>query len=590
MTNREIALLLRKVAGSYIVKDEKKFHFQIRAYQKAADSIENATIELKDLWDEGKLNSIPGIGASLTAHLDELFKTGRVKHFEDIIKSLPKALFILMGISGIGPKTAYKLATILKLSEKNAVSDLEKAISQHRVRIIEGFGEKSEEELLKSIDDYKKGQTKENRMLLPLAIAIAQEVLIYLRQNKAVIRADPLGSLRRMVTTVGDIDIAVATENPKEVIEHFANYPHAKRVLGKGELASSRIILSSGRQVDLLVQSEKSYGALLQHFTGSKFHNIALRELALKKGLSLSEYGIKKDGKLIEYRTEEDFYRAVGLPWIPPEIREDTGEIEAAANENLPNLVTIKDIKGDQQIHSDFPIEPSHDLGNSSMEEILNMAKSLKYEYVGFSEHNPSVSKHTDKQIIDLLKRRNEKVEKLRLNNKDVRIINLLEVDIIANGDLALKNDALKLLDGVIASVHTGFDQSRSDMTNRIINALKNPYVRFLGHPTGRLLNQREGYEADWDAIFSVCKEFDKALEINAYPDRLDLPDFLVRKAVENNVKLIINTDSHDVSQMTLMSYGVAVARRGWATKHDIVNTMGYNDFIKWIHIRKGVI
>lgn len=298
MTNREIALLLRKVAGSYIVKDEKKFHFQIRAYQKAADSIENATIELKDLWDEGKLNSIPGIGASLTAHLDELFKTGRVKHFEDIIKSLPKALFILMGISGIGPKTAYKLATILKLSEKNAVSDLEKAISQHRVRIIEGFGEKSEEELLKSIDDYKKGQTKENRMLLPLANAIAQEVLIYLRQNKAVIRADPLGSLRRMVATVGDIDIAVATENPKEVIEHFANYPHAKRVLGKGELASSRIILSSGRQVDLLVQSEKSYGALLQHFTGSKFHNIALRELALKKGLSLSEYGIKKDGKI----------------------------------------------------------------------------------------------------------------------------------------------------------------------------------------------------------------------------------------------------------------------------------------------------
>jgi DNA polymerase (family 10) len=587
MINREIAFLLRKVAASYTIKNESKFHFQIMAYTRAADSIEHATAELKDLWDEGKLNTVPGIGPGITAYLGELFTTGEVRHFNQVTKSLPKAMFALMGIPKVGPKTAYKLAKILKLSEKNPIVELEKAVKEQRIRKIEGFGQKSEEELLKSIEAYRKGQTKENRMLLPLANAIAQEVIFYLKQNKAVIRADPLGSLRRMVSTIGDIDVAVVTNNPKGVIDHFTGYPRAGRILGKGELASSRIILKSGRQIDLLVQSEKGYGALLQHFTGSKHHNIALRELALKKGLSLSEYGIKKNGHLLEYKSEEDFYHAIGLEWIPPEIRENTGEIQAAEAGDLQNLVTIHDIMGDVQIHSNFPIEPSHDLGSSSMEEIIATAKALDYEYVGFSEHNPSISRHTDQQIIDILKRRNEKINKLKESNKDIRIVNLLEVDILVNGEMSLKDEALKLLDGVIASIHTSMDQPREQMTMRIIKALKNPFVRFIAHPTGRLLNQREGYEVDWDEIFRLCKQYDKALEINAYPDRLDLPDFLVREAVNKGVKLIINTDSHDASQMELMRYGVAVARRGWAESRDIINTMGYNDFIKWIHIRK---
>ena len=333
------------------------------------------------------------------------------------------------------------------------------------------------------------------------------------------------------------------------------------------------------------MQNEKGFGALLQHFTGSKNHNIALREFALKKGLSLSEYGIKKNGKLLEYKTEEEFYRAVGLLWIPQELREDTGEIEASLKNELPDLVRLEDIKGDQQIHSDFPIEPSHDLGSSPMEDIVKKGESLGYEYVGFSEHNPSIGNHTEQQMISILKKRKEKIEKLQLSTK-MRIISLLEVDILSDGNLAISNQAMELLDGVIASVHTVFNQPRDKMTERIIKALENPYVRFLGHPTGRLLNEREGYEADWDKIFKVCKKYDKALEINAYPNRLDLPDTLVRSAIKAGVKLIINTDSHDVSQMDLIKYGVYVARRGWATKDDIINTLGYNDLIRWVHKR----
>lgn len=591
MINSEIAFLFKKIAAAYLIQDEKKFRFQIIAYQRAADAIEHSTSELKDLWDDGKLDTIPGLGASIIGHLDELFKTGTVKYFEDVLKPMPQAMFILMKIPSIGPKTAYKLSKILQLSEINAINELQKAVEEHKIRDIEGFGEKSEQEVLIGINAYRKGETKENRMLLPFASSIAEEIITYLKLNTNVIQAETLGSLRRKVATIGDIDIAVTTQKPKEVIEYFTKYPRVSRVLGKGEHSSSRIILTSGRQVDLLVQSEKGFGALLQHFTGSKNHNISLRELAIKKGLSLSEYGIKKKGKLYEYKTEEEFYHAIGLQWIPPELREDTGEIEASLRQaqgkqnGLPELVTLNDIKGDQQIHSDFPIEPSHDLGSSSMEEIVGMAMTLKYEYVGFSEHNPSVGNHSEKQIIDILKKRQEKIEKLQSSTK-IRIISLLEVDILLDGNLAISNQALELLDGVIASIHTSFNQSREIMTERIISALKNPYVRFLGHPTGRLLNEREGYEADWNKIFQVCKEYDKALEINAFPNRLDLPDALVRSAINAGVKLIINTDSHDISQMDLIKYGVYVARRGWATKHDIINTLGYNDFIKWIHKR----
>lgn len=594
MNNQEVVKILRKVAAAYTLKDEKKFRFQIIAYERAAETVEHATSELKDLWEEGQLQGLAGIGPSIKAHLEELFKTGKVKHFDQVMRGLPEAMFPLLGIPGFGPKKAYKLVKILKIvNPQTAVGELKKAAQTHKIHSIEGFGEKSEQDILEGIARFRAQEAKLSRMLLPYADAIAQKIIAYLKSSSAVIWADPLGSLRRMVATVGDIDIAVATKKPQEVLDYFIKYP-GRRVLEKGE-ATASIILESGAQVDIMVQSPQSYGALLQHFTGSKHHNIHLRELALKKGMSVSEYGIKFKGKLYEYATEEEFYQALGMVWIPPELREDTGEIEAALlrqpadqgkPDGLPQLLELKDIKGDLHVHSSYDLEPSHDLGKSSMEEILEKAQSLNYQYVVFSEHNPSITNHTEKEILAIMKKRNEKIEQIKKSKKSVRVLNMLEVDILPNGKLAMSDEILAELEGVCASIHSSFQQPKEQMTRRILRALANPFVRILSHPTGRMLGKREAYEVDWRQIFEFCQKHEKALEVNAWPERLDLPDTLVREAVKMGVKMVISTDAHQISEMEMMPYGVAVARRGWAEKGDILNTLPYNQFIQWLHKR----
>lgn len=581
-TNKEVAKLLRSVAAAYETKDGDKF--KVMAYDRAATSVEHATSEVKDLWDDGKLNEIPGVGSGIASRLDELFRTGKVKHFEQVMSGLPPAMFEFLSIPGIGAKTAYKLCKNLKIENpKTAISELEEKAKSGKIREIEGFGEESEKDILRGIEEFRR---KTTRILLPYAAQIAEDILLWLKKSPDVIRADPLGSLRRMVSTVGDVDIAASTNKPKEVIAHFIAYPKKKRVLEAGT-ATASLVLKSGYQVDLMVQPSSSYGALLQHFTGSKQHNIALREYVLKKGLSLSEYGIKKGKKLTEYSNEEDFYKALGMDWIPPEVREDTGEIEASLTHNLPYLVDIGDIKGDLHIHSDFPIETSHDEGGNSMEEIIDRGLKLGYEYVGFCEHNPSTSKHKPEQIIDILKLKKEKVEKInysyekRGKNMFIQALNGLEIDIKPNGMLGIPEKGLEVLDFAIVSVHSSFRMNRDEMTKRVLAALEHPKVKILGHPTGRKLNQREGYELDWDKIFDFCLKKKKWLEVNAWPDRLDLPDILVREAVKKGVKMVVCTDSHLLEQMDLMRYGVAVARRGWAEKSDIVNTLGYNEFLE---------
>lgn len=595
MNNLEIAKLLRAVAASYVIKNampagRQENRFKILAYERAADSIEHSTSEIKDLWEDGKLDRIPGIGSSIAAHLDELFKTGRVKHFKEIMKGLPLAMFPLLSVPGFGPKKAYKLVKILNLKDPlTVINDLEKKALEGRIAKVEGFGQKSQEDILEALRIFKKGQIKENRMVLPYADEIAQEMIEYLKKCPGTLRVDPLGSLRRRVATIGDVDIAVATQNPEQVIEWFTNYAKKQKIVESGP-SGATLLLRNGRQVDLRVQRPASYGAMLQYFTGSKHHNIHLRELALKEGLSLSEYGIKKikdrKSKIEEYATEEEFYKAIGLKWIPPELREDTGEIEAALVNRLPRLVELKDIRGDLHVHSDYPLEPSHDLGADPMEEIVKKAENLGYEYVAFTEHNPSITNHTRDQILLIIKRRKEKIEQLKFTSA-IKLLNMLEVDILANGKLALGDEVLKELDGVIASVHSGFDQPKEKMTERILGALANFYVRILGHPTGRMLGRREAIEADWDKIFAFCKDYNKALEINAYPERLDLPDTLVRQAVKRGTKMVISTDAHSVSQMNLMVYGIAVARRGWVEKDDILNTSGYNKMYEWLRERR---
>jgi len=579
MTNKEVARLLKEVSAALEVKGGNRF--KIAAYDRVATAIEHATSEVKDLWDDNKLQEIPGIGVNLSAYLDELFRKGKVAHFERIFRNLPPAMFEFLEIPGIGSKTAYKLCRELKIKEaKTALPRLKEALKAGKIRLIEGFGEQSEKDILEGLESLKK---RSERMLLPFAWELAQKVIEYLARGKIGVRIKPLGSLRRMAATVGDIDLAVATTQPKKAIERFVSFPEVKEVVVSGG-NTARIIHHNGRQIDLKTMNPQAYGALLQHFTGSKQHNIHLREIAQKKGLSLSEYGIKKGGKIKKYAAEETFYQALGMAWIPPELREDTGEIEAAQKKELPQLVELKDIKGDFHVHSNFPIEPSHDEGADTFEVLLNKAQELGYEYLGLSEHNPSSSQHSSKQVIELLKRKKEEIDKLnysRVKKLSVYALNSLEIDIKPDGSLALPEKALKYLDFAIASIHSSFKMSRQEMTRRVLTSLAHPKIKILGHPTGRKIGEREGYELDWEKIFAFCLKNNKYLEINAWPNRLDLPDTLVREAVKIGVKMVINTDAHAVGQLDLMPYGVAVARRGWATKNDIINTMGYNELKK---------
>ncbi len=588
MTNLEIATLLRKIAAAYQILEENRF--KIIAYDRAADSIEHLTSETKDLWDNGKLDEIPGVGSGIAHYLDELFRTGKVKHFDDVMKRVPKGVFPLLSVPGLGPKKAHKLVTELRLKgAKDVVGALDAAAKAGKIAPIEGFGEKSQEDIISAIATYKRGQIKENRMELPVADAIAQEIMAHLKKHSAVVRVDALGSLRRKVSTVGDIDIAAATKKPEEVTLHFLDYPHQKLVeQGPG---GATILLKNGRQVDLRVQRPDAYGAMLQYFTGSKHHNIKLRSYGLTKRKSLSEHGIKevKTGSMRYFHTEEAFYKELGLPWIAPEMREDKGEIEAAQAGKLPKLVETQDIKGDLHIHTNYDLESSHDLGVDSLADHLTKAAELDYEYIGLSDHNPSITNHTENQIIDIMKRRKAKYEQLYSSwvkkvSRKCQMFVMCEVDILPDGKLALPEKAFEFVDAVIVSIHSSFTQDKKHMTDRIVRAVgAHPKVRILGHPTGRLLLKREGVNADWAAVFAACKKHDVALEINAYPSRLDLPDDLVFDALREGLRFCIDTDAHAVGQMEMMKYGVSVSRRGWATKGDIVNALGYNEFKDWL-------
>jgi len=574
MTNLQIAKLLRAVAAALsLSKGDNRF--RIVAYQRAADAVEHSSSEAKDLWDEGRIGDLAGVGEALSAHLDELFRTGKVKHFTAILKPFPPAIFELMEVPGVGPKRAYKLCQELGISNAHsAIAKLEKAARRGRIRTLVGFGDDSEAEIIRGITEFKGRST---RLLLPVAQGLADSLISWLKKSPHVKRADPLGSLRRQASTVGDVDLSAASDHPRAVIEHFTHYPKKLRVLEAGDHTAS-LILPNDYQVDLMVQPPEAYGSLLTHFTGSKHHNIALREMAIKKGYSISEYGIKTSSGLKKFPTEETFYQFLGLEWIPPELREAGGEIEAAKNHSLPKLVELSDIRGDLQIHSNINVEPSHDLGTSSLADLAAVAHKLGYEYIGVTEHNPSASQHTAGQVIDIIKRKTDQVHRF---TGPVHIFNGLEIDIQPDGRRALPDAALELLDYACVSVHSSFRADRLSMTRRVLAALDHPKVKFFAHPTARLLGEREGIELDWDQIFDFCVKHGKWLEIDGWPNRLDLPDNLVHEAVKHGVKMVVDTDSHAAAQLVYMRYGVSVARRGWATAADIINTCPQNRLVQ---------
>lgn len=583
LTNEELSTLLSHVASAYSMIDDRKYRFQILAYQKAADSILNLAVEVKDLMSEDALDEIPGVGQSIRNHILELYKTGEVSHFKTILGKIPAAVFPLLDIPTFGPKKAYKLVKAFDLkSPKSVIQDVYKLANDGKIAPLDSFGEKSQNDIKRAIDEYRLGKTKSSRMVLQMATEIANNMLDYLKKEKSVLAAYPLGSLRRRKSTVGDVDIAVVSDDTQKVLDHFTKYPHKDRIIERGEITSS-IILSGNKQVDLMVLQPHQLGSLLQHFTGSKEHNIHLREYAIKKGYSLSEKGIKlKNGDTKTFDKEEEFYNFLGLDFIPPEIRENNGEIEAALNHKLPELIEFGDIKGDLHVHSDFPIEPSHDLGQSSFELHLKKAKELNYEYLGFSEHNPSVGNHNEEEICTLISHRNERLDDIK-SKFGIHIIKLLEVDILASGKLALGDKCMNLLDMAIVSIHSSFRTEKKEMTERILSGLSHPKAKILAHPTGRLINMRPGYEANWERIFEFCARNNKALEINSWPTRLDLRDDLVRIARDKGCKFVINSDSHDVAHMDNIPYGVSVARRGWLEKDDVINTYSYTKLLEWI-------
>lgn len=584
-TNAKIAHLLDSVKAAYIVKDKNKF--KIAAYDNAATAVSHIGSNIKDIWEQGKLEEIPGVGKSIASHLDELFQTGKVKQFQKLFKDLPEAMFGLMKIRGIGPKMAYKLCQKLGIKKnKHALVKLEKAAKAGNIRKLEGFAEKSEKEILENINDYKQ-QRKTKRILLFQAETITYPLVKYLSSSPFVKKIDVLGSLRRKTSTVGDIDIAVASEKPEAVVKHFVKYPYKTKILESGE-KKARILIDEV-QVDLMIEPAISYGSLLQHFTGSKQHNIQLRELAIKKGFSLSEHGVKKiksSNKPKTFKDEQDFYKFLGLKWIAPELREGQGEIELAQKGKLPNLIELKNIKGDLQMHSSFNIEPSHDLGEDSIQTMAKKGRSLGYEYIACTEHNPSISQHSQKQIINIIKRKKDTIDKINYSfNKNTQqklyVFNSLEIDIRPNGDLALPEKAFDYLDFALVSIHSSFRLNKEKMTQRVLRGLNHPKVKILAHPTGRMIGKRESFELDWDKVFDFCKRKNKFLEINAYPRRLDLPDYLIREAIKHGLKFSLGTDSHRAEQMDLMKCGIYNARRGWAEKKDIINCLSYNKIKK---------
>ena len=585
-SNKAVSHLLRSIEAAYLIKNVNRF--RTIAYQNAADTVEKMTREIKDIWQEGNLDKVPGIGQTIAGALDEYFKKGRSKHFEKALAGIPPTVFELMKVPSIGPKKAYKLTQEFNLTNpKTVFKDLKKLCEENKIAKLENFGTKSQKAILKSLEIYEKRAQIKERMPLPYADRLAKEVLEYMKNNKKVKRADALGSLRREVATIGDIDIAVAAKNKDahEIVDYFLKYPKKVSVDNAG-LKKASIVISPDIRIDLRVQDEENYGPMLQYFTGSKNHNIRLREYAQKKDLSISEYGIKdvKKRKTLKFKTEEDFYKFLGFQYIPPELREGTNELEVALQGKIPKLVELKDIKGDLHLHSNYNIKPSHDFGENSYSEIYDKAKNLRYRFVGFSDHNPKISDLSQEQIISIMKKRKEHIDKeMSKKNASLDYFIGLETDILPNGKVALPDKALEYVDYIIVSVHSVFSMGIKEMTERVLKALDFPKVKILGHPTGRLLGRREGYEMDWPKIFEKCKKKNIALEINSWPERLDLVDTLVFEGLKYGVKYVVSTDAHAVYQMDNMFYGVSVARRGWATKNDIINTLEKDKFKKWL-------
>ncbi|MGD2125633.1 MAG: DNA polymerase/3'-5' exonuclease PolX [Desulfobacteraceae bacterium] len=566
MTNQEIADIMVHISQILDIQGENPF--KIRAYIKASQTIAGLTYPLSSLEDKAKIGKLPGIGAGIAKKVMELLETGKLEYYEDLKKSEYARLTEFLRIPGMGPKHAKLVHD--KLGIKN-VEGLQKAAEQGKLRALPGLGEKVEKNILQGTRQVQKYKER-----FPLAFIYprAQAIFEEMKRVKEIKQITLAGSLRRKRETIGDVDILAASDRAEKVMDVFVKLPQTAKVVAKGHTKSS-IVTKDGFQVDLRVVPPESFGAAAHYFTGSKAHNIRIRSLGVDEGLKINEYGVFKKEKKIAGAQEEEIFKSVHLPYVPPELREDQGEIEAAQEGKLPSLIKLEDIRGDLHVHTHWTD------GNNSIEEMAKAARQKGYRYIAICDHSVSMGiahglnrKRLEKQI--------EEIEKFTRSLKGFRVLTGIEVDIKPNGDLDFDDEILKKLDLVVAAVHSKFTQSEDEMTRRIIQAIEHPHVDIIAHPTGRIIGKREPYKVDMDKLMDACKANGKILELNAYPERLDLSDIHCRKAKEKGVKIAISTDAHMDEHLEWMTFGVATARRGWIEPEDVVNTLSLSKLLTY--------
>ena len=548
-----------------MTEEDPNVQFRARAYYRAADTIASLSENATDIYDKYGVNGlleIPSVGKAIASKIEEYLKRGKMQHLEELKAKVPINIDELYGIEGMGPKTIKMFYD--KLQIKN-LADLEKAATEGKLKTLPGFTEKKEQDIFKQIEFFKRGK---GRLIIGEVYPLVKQIEKRLQHIAGVKNAAAAGSIRRMKETIGDIDYLVAASDPEQVIDFFVKMPEVQEILGMGR-AKAFVKLASGIDADLLVVPEESWGSALQYFTGSKEHSVQLRKIAISKGLRLNEWGVFKGDKRVAGTTEEEVYKILGLQWIPPEMRENTGEIEIGRQGKVPKLVEYGSLKGDLQVHSE------NSDGTASIEEMARGAKAFGLDYIAITDHTKSLKLAGGLEEQELLEQA-DKISQLndRLREEEFRILSSAEVNIMKDGSLDIPNTVLDKLDIVGAAIHSHFNLPIETQTERLIKAAKNPSVDILFHPTGRLINKRAGYPVDIEKVIEVAKDTNTVLEIDAHYDRLDLKDEYVRMAVRNGVKLVIDSDAHHPIHYSFLTFGIAQARRGWAIQSDILNTL----------------
>ena len=565
MENIDYAHVFEEIADLLEIQGANPF--RIRAYRNGARTIETLSQPLESLLEDpdARLEDLPGIGKDLAAKMRELYKTGQLQFIVELRQEVPASLVQIMHIPGLGPKRARLLWEGLEVTSPE---ELEEAAKSGALEGLPGFGKVLQARVIKGIEELK---ARAGRFKLSDADIYVKPLICYLRKAKGLVDLEVAGSYRRRCETVGDIDILATTDDGSPIMDHFVAYRDVKEVLAKGPTKSS-IVLTGGLQVDLRLVQRESYGAAMVYFTGSKAHNIVIRGISRERGLKINEYGVFEGSQLICGETEEEVYGAVDLPWIPPELREAHGEIEAAREGRLPKTIELKQIRGDLQMHTQYSD------GKNTVREMVEACRERRYKYMAITDHSPALPMAGVKPS-DFWKQY-EEIDKIQEDYDDIRILKSAEVDILHDGSLALDDDLLDAMDVVVISVHSKFNMSRDEMTRRITRAMQHPQVNILAHPTGRLINRREPYPVDVEELVKVAKDTGVMLELNAQPDRLDLRDFHLQMARESGVKIVLSTDAHRAAELDYMRYGVDQARRGWLEGSDIANTYPSKKFL----------